>query len=500
MFEIDQTLQPVLFATSPRDFLPNDSDVWVYIDLFKELDLSFFIDDYSEHGRKAKDPELVLRVIFYGLTHRASSIRALTEACRNDLRFIVLSGNQRPDRRTFDRFIRRHSARMEDLFTQVIELASKAGMISLGSLALDGSRFKAKANRRKGMQYGKMGRAIEHIKDDLKALERSLDEAIDRADPESESRISKDLLDKNRRLEKIRAAKSKLEEEFKTRRCRNSEGDLNKTTKCLHDIEAQAMAGKGEGFNFGYNAQIVVDSENQIIVAGDIHDHATDTGALPTILTQVENQFGQGCLKDVGIMADFGYRSADNITEICSRGAEPLIPHQSDSKKDLETHLSEQLSYDEKTGRFSCLAGKNLGATATSKGGVESIQIRTYQDQCNGCPFIPTCKMWKENKLRRSVLIPSRKNFLNFQRSIQQSRTEEFSERYRKRKAIVEPVFGNIKNKGLKIHVTGLKSVRRWWKLVCIAHNIEKIVRKRLEKTLEPIFSSLVSSVACLIC
>jgi len=491
MFEVDQTAQPALFATSPRDWLAEDSDVWVYIDLFKELDLSAFFEDYSPNGRPSKNPEYLLRSLFYGLTHRVTSVRALTEACKNDIRFIVLSGNQQPDRRTFDRFIRRHAERMEKLFVQVVELASRAGMVTLGRLALDGSRFKAKANRRNNMQYGKMDRAIDHIKEDLEELKQSLEEAETNGRTEEESRISKDLLDKQKRLERIRAAKGKIEEEFKTRTTKNNQKDRDKVTKCLADPEAQAMAGKGEGFNYGYNAQIVVDSENQIIVAADIHDSPADFQALPKMLDQVEEVCGSESLTGAEIMADFGYRSANNISDIEERGAECFIPHKSNSKQETATHFAEQIVYDKASDTIKCLAGKNLRMARHNKPGIECLTLNLKKGECEGCLFASECEMWKDGKQRRDILIPSKKNLTSFQRSMAFSRTDEFLEKYRRRKAIVEPVFGNIKNKGIRIFVTGLDYVKIWWKMACIAHNLEKLARKRSE----PIFSAVASHI-----
>lgn len=478
MFEIDHTSQPSLFATTPRDWLDKDSDVWIYIDLFKELDLKEFRDDYSFNGRPSKEPEYILRSLFYGLTHRVTSVRGLTEACRNDLRFIVLSGNQKPNRRTIDRFIRRHSLRMESLFIKVVELAGQAGMVSLGRLAIDGSRFKAKANRQKGMKYGKMDRAIGYLKEDLAELRHSLEEAEHSGHIEKESRISKDLLDKERRIEKIRAAKKKIEKDFETRVYKNSPEQREKVSKSIHDVDAQAMAGKGEGFNYGYNAQAVVDEQNQIIIAADIHDNASDSQALPKMLDQVEQTIGQ-TVDGVEIMADFGYRSAENIFDIEQRGAKPFIPHKSNKKNETEVHFAEQVTYDEATDKFTCMAGKVLNASTSVKANIESTRLSMGKNKCCDCPLQKTCKMWKNNKQRNNVIVPGRKKFLTFQRSIQYSRTEEFLEKYRRRKVIVEPVFGNIKNKQIRINVIGAKSVKTWWKIACIAHNLEKIAKNR---------------------
>ena len=106
MFQTDRTIERQLFAFTHRDLVSEDSDVWLYMDLFDDLDLSDFDSSYCAQGQAAKEPKLMLRTLFYALTHGIISGRKLQEVCRNDNRYVVLSGNTRPDRRTFDRLSR----------------------------------------------------------------------------------------------------------------------------------------------------------------------------------------------------------------------------------------------------------------------------------------------------------------------------------------------------------------------------------------------------------
>src|SRR5690606_30225942 len=99
----------------------------------------------------AKEPKLMLRTIFYALTHGVIGGRRLQEACRNDNRFIVLCGDTRPDRRTFDRFIIRHDQAIRSLFSQVVKVAKDMGMVSLGRVDIDGSKFRCPTG--KTMKY-----------------------------------------------------------------------------------------------------------------------------------------------------------------------------------------------------------------------------------------------------------------------------------------------------------------------------------------------------------
>ena len=94
-----------MFAFTARDLVAENSDIWLYIDLFDRLDLSAFDGDYVSQGQPGIDPNLTIRTLLYGLAHGVVSGRKLAEACRGDVRYIVLSGEQRPDFRTFHRFL-----------------------------------------------------------------------------------------------------------------------------------------------------------------------------------------------------------------------------------------------------------------------------------------------------------------------------------------------------------------------------------------------------------
>jgi len=142
VFRGDLTEQSRLFAFSLRELVSEASDIWLYIDLFDLLNLEAFYDSYVSQGQPGIDPKLLVRTIFYGLAHGVVSGRKLAAACRSDIHYMILTGEQRPDFRTIHRFVERHHQRIEELFVQVVRLAQKMGLVSLGRLAIDGSRMK----------------------------------------------------------------------------------------------------------------------------------------------------------------------------------------------------------------------------------------------------------------------------------------------------------------------------------------------------------------------
>lgn len=468
MFEMDHTLQGELSAFSHRDLVSFDSDVWLYIDLFELLDLREFREIYSRQGQVAKDPELMLRTIFYGLTHGVVSGRKLEEVCRNDNRFIVLSGRGEPDCRTFHRFIERHRELMSKLFVKVVRLAQEMELVNLGRVAIDGSRFKGKTSKYKQMKYEKMQRAITHIEEELKKLRADLSRINSGEATELETKLPKEIRRRAVRLEKIKRAMAQIEQEHKDKvRAVNEASPRPNDQKSLNDPEALSLSHKNGSFMFGYNAQIAVEEKNQIVVAATIHDKATDYEALPELLEQTQDNCAD---VPAEVVADLGYKSVDNVMEIEKLGAAPIVAVGSDPSNEAPQEFFEQIQPTGVPHEYKCLRGEIIPIEARRKNG--RTDFRLTKEFCKACPFAQKCKAYG----KKTISIMPEAERAAMARLYSRARTDQFKESYRQRKRIVEPVFGNIKNKGLRILVTGKKKVSTWWIMACTAHNIEKIV------------------------
>lgn len=459
MFQGDQTLQNQLFAMSYRDLVSDKSDTWLYVDLFAALDLSDFDDDYETQGQAAKEPRLILRTLFYGLTHGVVTGRKLQDACRNDNRFIVLSGNLRPDRRTLDRFLVRHQMRFKDLFVQVVRLAQSMGLVSLGQVAIDGSKFKGQAGP--SMKYSNMNKAIKEIEGHLKTLQTSLRED-NAAESNLKDQLDQEIQDQTIRREKILKAKAKIEEDFSSRK-RRTPRIMENARRSLSDVEASPMV-TSKGFFFGYNTQVAVDEKHQIIVAQDVHDHAPDSKALPKLVDQVKENCGKHA---DGYLADAGYQSITNLKKVQETGAEAYIARQ-EKKQIEEKEGNEQVTKEQ--GQYMCMAKRNLPVSYQGKG---HITFRMGPDFCKDCTLTDRCKLYN----KKTPVILDDKDREIYVQYLRETRTEEWKKKYQRRQVIVEPVFGNIKNKGIRIVTRGKKSVQRWWSMATTAHNIEKIIQ-----------------------
>jgi transposase len=466
-FQSDKTIQQELFAYTHRDLIDDESDTWLYIDFFDRLNLRQFEAVYKGEGQVPIDPKLMLRTIFFGLTHGVVSGKKLCEVCRYDNRFIVLSGNMRPDRRTIDRFINRHAKNMETIFKKVVKIAIEMGLVNLGRIAIDGTRFKGNTSKNKSMKYEKMGRAINHIKEELKKLRKDLSDK-NASENNIDNKMSKEIRKKEVRIKKIEQAKKKIEEEFPKRK--NKSKKIGECSKSLNDSDALPLAHKsqGIGFMYGYNAQAAAEESNQIIIAADIHDKATDYGGLPLLLDNIVVDYET---KPKEVLVDQGYKSANNLKELEERNIIAFIAVGKNEYKDKEKQAVEQIESTGEKHKYKCMSKKELKINARRKCGGTNLKIPKVF--CEECIYTDKCKIYGKKYME----VLDEESRIRMVKLLERSRTEEFKEIYKKRKKIIEPVFGNIKNKGMKILVKGIKKVKTWWSMACTAHNIEKIIK-----------------------
>jgi transposase len=462
MFRSDQTQHRQLFAFTPRDLVADTSDVWLYIDLFDLLDLEAFDSDYVSQGQPGIEPKLMLRSIFYGLTHGVVSGRRLADICRNDNRYIVLCGEQAPDTATLNRFVVRHAKRIEDLFVQIVRLAQKMGLAKLGRVAIDGTRLKGKTSKHKAMSYERMLKAIETIKSELSKLRVDLATENHKSASEQDDSLPDEISRREKRLAKIQAAKAALEAEAEATEIKPT------AQKSFHDHDALPLANKNKEFIYGYNGQAVVDAKSQIIVACDLHDSSSDSKAMEPMLIQVKNNCETTAAE---VLADAGYRGASNLQKVEGQGSTPFIALGKGEHAQAET-LLEQVEPTGERDAYRCMAGALLPVSSRHADGSLDIQVRG--SFCRSCEFQDTCAIFKRRG--RQIRLPAPAAFAALRRNFSRLRSDDGRAVYRRRKAIVEPVFGNIKNKGLKILVRGKSRVRLWWRMACTAHNIEKIV------------------------
>jgi transposase len=216
-----QPEQTTLLPPSPSDWLSDDHQVYFLLDLAGELDLSAILipaQSKDPRGEKGFDPRMMTLLLLYAYCVGIISSRRIERACYEDLAFRVLTGNQQPDHSRISEFRRRNLDALSELFVQILRLCQKAGMVSLGHVALDGTKVQANASKHKAMSHERMLKAEKQLEKEINALMRKaeiLDAQEDRRYGKDNrgSDLPDELRRRQDRLEKIRQARRELEAE-----------------------------------------------------------------------------------------------------------------------------------------------------------------------------------------------------------------------------------------------------------------------------------------------
>ncbi len=408
-------------------------------DLAREsLDLSVILKTYTEdRGFPPYDPTMMTALLLYAYCQGLYASRRIAKACEERVDVMAVTAGQHPDFRTISDFRKRHLPALGGLFTQVLQLCQKAGLVSLGHVALDGTKIRANASKHKAMSYRRMQRAEPELAAEVArwlaeaATSDAREDAaygIDRRGDELPDWVT----NKQHRLEKIRTAKAALEAA-----AQDAAGGKERTDKApsarprrgrpathppgtphdraqrnFTDPDSRIMKAQ-DGFIQGYNAQAAVDADHQVIVAQGLTNQASDTHHLEPMLEHIRRNTGRQARE---LSADAGYCSEHNLKALNRRHVRGYVA----------------------TGRQ-----QHGEASAT---GVRKTVPRTR---------VHAMKI----RLRRAG----------------------HRSRYRLRKQVVEPVFGQIKQaRGFRqFLLRGLSQVAGEWSLVCSAHNVLKLAGAR---------------------
>ncbi|MFH5822141.1 IS1182 family transposase [Georgenia sp. AZ-5] len=333
--------QVLLLPPSLDDWLPADHLARFVADLVDEhLDLSRIYAAYREgRGAPPYDPRLMVRLLVYGYTTGVRSSRAIERACTDIVAFRWLAAGSAPDYRAIARFRRRHLAALANLFLQALALCQAAGMVKLGRVALDGTKLRANASKRKAMSYARLTEKEKILAQEVSELLAAAEET-DRAE---DAKYGKDrrgdelpdaLARRESRLAKLREARQALEDQARAEagakaaekaRERGEDEDTvaeraaqaaeratpkPKAQRNFTDPESKIMLTGDGSFQQCYNAQAVVDAEHQVIVATDLNDCAADVANLIPLTEQAVANTGQ---VPKAVLADAGYCSAANL-------------------------------------------------------------------------------------------------------------------------------------------------------------------------------------------
>ncbi len=328
--------QTLLLPPSPRDWLPDGHLAYFISDTVDNLDLSSFYELYEGDGRRNRpfDPRMMVKVLLYGYATGTFSSRKLAKKLHEDVAFRVLSGENFPAHRTIAEFRQQHLTAFQGLFVQVVRVAKEVGLVSLGTVAIDGTKVKASASKHKAMSYGRMQEEEQRLQAQIEELTSRSSQADAQEDALygeecSGEDIPEELKRREQRLKKIRAAMDRLKSrqaeadrqkgrspEKKSRAKRPFGEPEKKSQDNFTDPESRIMK-TSSGFDQCYNGQLTVDSENRLIVATGLTQSAADVEQL---LPMVEKAAEVVQETPREVLADAGYRSESNLQKLEDKG------------------------------------------------------------------------------------------------------------------------------------------------------------------------------------
>jgi transposase len=421
--------EELLLPPSLRDWLPEKHLAYFVSDVVDNVDLSAMDAVYGseKRGQPPYDPLMMTKVLVYGYCVGVFSSRRIERRLVEDIAFRVLAADNQPNFRTISDFRKIHLKTLEGLFEQVLKIALEAGAMKVGRVALDGTKVKANASKHKAMSYDRMLEKEKQLKAEVKRL---LAQA-EAADAEEDALYGKDrtgdklpaeLERRETRLKKIKEAKRAVEERAHQKAVAEGKDPKQAEPKDkdqynFTDPQSRIMKG-ADGFVQAYNAQAAVEPEFQFIVGQTVTQAANDKEQLIPMLATIEEQSGQ---RPDDVLADSGYCSEKNLEGL-------------DSEENPERRVN--------------------GYIATER--------QKHDEYKEACPKGPLPKgATRVERMRRKLKTKAGKTV------------------YAARKAIVEPVFGQIKQaRGFRqFLMRGIDKVRGEWSLVCLSHNVLKMYR-----------------------
>lgn len=529
--------QVVFLPTDIEAQIPPKHLVRIVNSSIEKMDLSALLAQYKGGGTSSYHPKMLLKVLVYAYTQQIYSSRKIAKALRENIYFMWLSGNQRPDFRTINRF---RSEVVQDvievIFTSVLELLIEGGYVKLENYFLDGTKIEANANKYSWVWAKSTKRYKQKLQEKVKQLivqieqvneaenaeygERDLEE-MGPSEPLDSQKLEEKIQELNRRL---KAQKDKFElqkpeapepEEkqpgTKKKRGRRGKSKLQKAEQALKkleedclprqkkyedqesklggrnsysktDVDATFMRMKDDYMKNGqlkpgYNLQM--GTEGQFVVGFSIHQRPGDPGCLVPHLQGLKEHLGR---LPKNVIADSAYGSEENYAYINQEQMGNYLKYNTFGKEQRARYkpnpfASDQLKYDPEKDELICPAGKRLAYRYTfyreTDNGYRG-ERRCYEaEDCSDCPLKTQCTKAKGN--RRVELSFQLKAW---RQQASQNLSSETGHKLRSLRGVeVESVFGRLKQDWgfRRFLLRGIDKVKTEYGLLCIAQNIAKL-------------------------
>jgi transposase len=471
--------------------LPPEHPVHVFVDLVRSIDLGHFVIPPGPKGEKPYHPHALFGVLAWGYLHGVRSSRKLARLARQEATFVYLAGGGQPNYRTLARFRRDNAAAFVAVFQETVILALRLGLVRLGHVALDGTRLRANTSKHKAMSYRWMQQREAQLKAEIAHLVEQAEAQDDAEDQEygvdsDGYAVSEELARREARLAKIRALRERLEAEQRAEQgLAEDESPVidDNEQRSFADGDARMMLLKRGEYAYAYNAQAVADAESGVIVAADLTNVAPDEGHLPALVEQLRGLRTLAGLPDetpTTVSADAGYFSHANAAED-GRGIDLLIAAGRDDPAERSSTAAvfsvEAFGYDVDTDTWVCPTGARLEREVTpagTRGRPAKNRYHADPPTCAACPLRLRCL--KPGQDRRVLVVHRGRTAGAMRFKLRQPAARR---RYARRKVIIEPIFGQLKeDRGFTtLSLRGLALAKAEYLLACLAHNFGKLLR-----------------------
>jgi len=489
----DKMGQTWLLPVSVLDLIPKDHMCHFVASIVDKMDISEKEDRYrGTPGNPAYSRRMLLRLVIMASVDAVWSSRNIAKLARENVVYMYLSGNDKPDFRTICNFKKECRELIEEAFKTTVVVAKAAGLVKLGHISTDGTKLKANASKMFTLSKAELeeirqilerGLAVDEEEDRLYGDKRG-DELPPELDTPEKIRRMIEEFEKASGKRLKRAAKQLIEqhelgdESEKEKIFEKLEKAAEEITKSeqsavsLSDPEARFMKS-GQRTELSYNGQITVDHDSGIILANDVTQECTDRHQLQPQVEMTEKNLGS-LPEGTKVSSDNGYFSGENLRYLEQKGLDGYFPdskqaQEQKGKKVEDPYSKDKFAYEGEKDQFLCPHGELL----SRKGEYEYKGKRVfvyYGANCRDCPFRRDCA--GENQHR---VITSDEYEAERRRMAAKMRTAEGKEEYGKRKEAAEWPFGNIKH-NLKFRgflTRGMGNVRIAHNLVWTAHNLK---------------------------
>ena len=475
-----------------EQLVPGTLEFAIHTLVERRMDMSVFDDNYQndETGRSAYDPKILLKVVLLGYSRGLISSRQIERACCENVLFMAMSCNQRPDHSTIAPFVSSMKDQIKPLFRDIMLVCDQEGLLGGSFFAIDGCKMSSNASKEWSGKISDLQKRKEKIEHKLAALVED-HIAIDQQEHAVKEKMS---ASRERQIKRLEQQAAKVEKWL-------SENDkkIGAYKKELHSNVTDNDSAKmhtSHGTVQGYNGQAIVDSKHQVIVHGEAVGKGLDNDNLPPVVDGAKKNLesigkGKDYFEGKILTADSSYHSVTNLNKCNEEKLDAYIPDNKFRNRDKrfasrlgyrprsKKFTFADFAYDEDKDEYICPYGKRLKRLVKAgrhKGKLLKRYVSTEAD-CRRCQLRAKCLRYKDAKRRHLSYYADASGQNISQAMVKKIETQKGRKIYPQRIAIVEPVFANIRvHKRMdKFNLRGKIKVNIQWLLYCMVHNIEKI-------------------------